>query len=80
MYRLQEGDLTVTNYFVNAIWDEEAEVYISETNVPGLNVEAATLPEFMEIAASFAGELISANTVGQPVKEHPTAKLQLAYA
>lgn len=51
-------------YYVRAVWDDEAKVFISDTNVPGLNVEAATLHEFMEIVEELAPEMLAANVSG----------------
>jgi hypothetical protein len=72
--------LSAKTYYVKAIWDEEAEVYYSETNVPGLVVEADTLAEFVEIAQELAPEMLEANVPGykpSPEKRHPTAALEL---
>jgi len=49
------------NFYVKAKWDEEAKVYFSETNVPGLNIEAVTLKEFLELAEDLAPQLLKAN-------------------
>ena len=49
------------SYYVEAVWDAEAEVYVSKTNIPGLVVEAATQTEFFEIAHELAPELLRAN-------------------
>ena len=70
-------------YYVRAIWDEEAGVYYSETNVPGLNVEAETLHEFIEIAEELAPQMLEANVPGwtpETPKARPTAELELAVA
>jgi hypothetical protein len=68
-------------YYVRAIWDEAAEVYCSETNVPGLNIEAATLPEFMDLAMVLGREMLEANVPGYSgAGLHPTASLELAVA
>jgi hypothetical protein len=48
-------------YTVEAIWDPEAGVYYAKTDIPGLNVEAATVAEFIEIVKDVAPELIEAN-------------------
>lgn len=37
---------TEASFFVQAVWDEEAGVYISHSDIDGLHVEAATLDEF----------------------------------
>jgi hypothetical protein len=37
-----------TTYYVKAVWDAEAEVFYAETDIPGLNVEGATMAEFFQ--------------------------------
>lgn len=49
-------------YSIRAIWDPEAEVYSSESDVPGLVVEAASLAEFVAIAEELLPQLLKANT------------------
>lgn len=70
-------------YYVRAQWDDEAGVYYSETNVPGLNVEAETLAQFIEIAEELAPQMLEANVPDwrpdQP-KARPTAELALVAA
>ena len=48
-------------FYVKAIWDPEAGVWISESNILGLNVETATLAEFEAMARHFAPELLAEN-------------------
>lgn len=48
-------------FFVKAIWDEEAQVYYSETDIFGLNIETKTLNEFEEVMNEFALEMIMDN-------------------
>ena len=43
---------------IRAIWDPEAEVYYSESGVPGLVVEAATYEEFVDITHDLLPELL----------------------
>ena len=49
------------SYHVKAIWDEEAGVFYAETDIPGLNVEAVTLKEFIEIVEELAPQMLNAN-------------------
>ena len=71
----------VVQTYVKAIWDEAAEVYYSETNVPGLTVEAATLPQFMDLAMELGREMLEANVPGYSgAGLHPSASLELAVA
>ena len=48
-------------YHVQADWDAEAKVWISSSNIPGLVIEADTLPEFVELAQALAPELLADN-------------------
>ena len=48
-------------YHVEASWDDEAKVWISSSNIPGLVIEAPSLPEFVELAQALAPELLSDN-------------------
>ena len=48
-------------YFVKALWDAEAAVWISETDIPGLVIEADTLAEFETLLAELAPEMLAAN-------------------
>ena len=49
------------SFFVQAILDEEAGVYISNSDITGLHVEANTLDEFVEIVKDIAPDLLAAN-------------------
>jgi hypothetical protein len=44
-------------YHVKALWDAEAGVYYSQNDIPGLNIEAETLREFIEIAEELAPQI-----------------------
>jgi hypothetical protein len=47
---------------VNAVHDEEAGVwFVESSDLPGLNVEAATLDELVTIVADLAPDLIAVN-------------------
>jgi len=48
-------------FYVRAIWDEEAQVYYSETDIFGLNIETKALDEFEEVMNALALELIMNN-------------------
>lgn len=50
-------------FFVRAIWDDEAQVYVSESDIKGLHIETKTLDEFKEVLDDVAVELILANHV-----------------
>ena len=70
-----------TTYYVNAVWDAEASVYYSESNIPGLVVEADTLAEFVAIAEELAPEMLRDNvfSVGR-VGQGSIAAAELRYA
>jgi hypothetical protein len=46
-------------FYVKAIWDPEAGVWCSESNIVGLVLETATLGEFENLARHFAPELLA---------------------
>lgn len=48
-------------FYVKAIWDADAGVWCSESNILGLVVETATLSEFEALARHFASELLAEN-------------------
>jgi hypothetical protein len=50
-----------SNYYVRAIWDPEASVWISETDIPGLVIEANTLAEFESLMVELAPEMLALN-------------------
>ena len=46
---------------VQAVWDADAEVFYSRSDIEGLHIEAADLEEFEAIMIDVAPELIIAN-------------------
>lgn len=48
-------------FVVKAVWDDEAGVYVSESDIVGLHIEAATVDEFEDLMMDLAPELIVAN-------------------
>jgi hypothetical protein len=50
-----------SDYHVQADWDAEARVWVSTSNIPGLVVEADSLPEFIELVQALAPELLVDN-------------------
>ena len=48
-------------YYVKALWDAEAKVWVSETDIPGLVIEADTLAEFEELFQALAPEMLAEN-------------------
>lgn len=62
-------------FYVTAIWDDEAEVYTSESNIRGLHIVTKTLQEFEEVMEDAAFDLIMSNHIAsknldnRPVRE-----------
>jgi hypothetical protein len=48
-------------FYVKALWDPEAKVWYSETDIEGLFIETSTLVEFEEIMPELARSMIVAN-------------------
>jgi Domain of unknown function (DUF1902) len=53
-------------YSIKAIWDEEAKVFISESDIIGLHIEADTIEEFETVMHDVALELILENHISVP--------------
>jgi hypothetical protein len=49
------------HFEVRAVWDAEARVYYSDSDIIGLHIEADTLEEFERLVNAEAAELIVAN-------------------
>jgi hypothetical protein len=54
-----------SSYYVKAIWDPEASVWVSETDIPGLVIEANTLSEFESLMVELAPEMLEINGEGR---------------
>lgn len=48
-------------FMIRAVWDGDAGVFYSESDIIGLHIEAKTLDEFEEIFRELAPDLIVAN-------------------
>ncbi|MCF6344584.1 MAG: DUF1902 domain-containing protein [Devosiaceae bacterium] len=48
-------------FTIQALWDEEAKVFYSESDIDGLHVETESLEEFEEVIMDLAPDLILAN-------------------
>ncbi|MEM9032306.1 MAG: DUF1902 domain-containing protein [Pseudomonadota bacterium] len=48
-------------FTVKAVWDPEAEVFVAESDIIGLHIEAGTLDAFEATMHDVAAELILAN-------------------
>jgi hypothetical protein len=51
-------------FTVTAVWDPDAEVFTTTSDIPGLVVEAATFKEVVDLVRSLAPEVIAANVPG----------------
>jgi hypothetical protein len=49
------------SYYVKAFWDSEARVWCSESDIPGLVIEAYTLSEFERLMMELAPEMLAEN-------------------
>lgn len=49
------------SFYVKAFWDAEASVWCSESNIPGLVLQAETLEEFQDLIRHFGPDLLAEN-------------------
>ena len=49
------------SFKVTAVWDPEAKVFTSTSDIPGLVVEAETFEEFVSLVEALAPEVLEAN-------------------
>ncbi|MDY6924725.1 MAG: DUF1902 domain-containing protein [Pseudomonadota bacterium] len=72
------------SYYVKALWDDQAKVWYSDSNIPGLVIEADTLAEFEQLMNDLAPEMLSANAdvhkASVPFKFHACQERELAVA
>ena len=54
---------------VTAIWDEEAKVFYSQSDIIGLHIESATLDDFEIVMMDVAPGLVIANHFSKPELE-----------
>jgi Domain of unknown function (DUF1902) len=50
-----------STFFVRAFWDDEAKVYVSESDTKGLHIAAETREEFESVILEHAGEFVTEN-------------------
>ena len=50
-------------FFVKALWDDEAKVFYSESDIEGLHIEASGIEEFEDVLFDTAINLIVANHI-----------------
>ena len=46
---------------VTAVWDDEAKVFTSSSDIPGLVVEADTFEEFVALVEALAPDILTTN-------------------
>ncbi len=63
-------------FYVNAVWDEEANVFYSKSNIKGLHIEADTIEEFSDLVKEFAPELIFNNHFKTEYMQNLSAHVQ----
>jgi hypothetical protein len=71
-----------SNFTVTAVWDPEAELFTTESDIPGLFVEAATFEELIDLVRALAPEVIAANVLAAsaPHKVQIVTRRELAVA
>ena len=52
-----------STFYVKPVWDGEAKVYYSDTNIFGLHIEAKTKDEFDTLVQELAPDLILENHI-----------------
>ena len=66
MARSEEATVSKV-YHVEALWDPEAKVWVSKSDVPGLVIETSTLAEFEALIRELAPDLITDHGGARPV-------------
>ena len=71
-----------SSYTITATWDAEAGVFTSQSDIPGLVIEAGTFEEFVELVRALAPEVIAANLPSSrgPHKLRVETRIDLAVA
>lgn len=71
-------------YFVKAQWDDQAKVWYSNSNIPGLVIEADTIAEFEKLMNELAPVMLAENAdvhrVNVPFEFSACQKRELAVA
>lgn len=65
-------------FWVSPVWDAEAQVFISESNIKGFHIEASTESEFLQIVSELAHEMIIENHY-ENAKPEPLRRVSMAY-
>ncbi len=53
-------------FTVTALWDEEAEIFFSKSDIDGFHIEAETIEEFESLMMKLGPDLIVANHILKP--------------
>jgi Domain of unknown function (DUF1902) len=72
--------MAAKQYVIRAVWDPEARVFFAESNVPGLNVEAETIPELVEILQDVVPALLLDANAPQSERRRVRLEADLALA
>ena len=69
-------------FTVEAIWDAEAQVFTSQSDIPGLVIEADSFEEVVSLVEALAPDVIAANIpdVPRPYSVKVEARRELAVA
>lgn len=51
----------MSDFTMRAVWDAENRIFVSESNIKGLHIEAETIEEFEEVMNGIAGDLLASN-------------------
>ena len=63
-------------FYVRALWDADAKVFYSESDIFGLHIETATIEEFETVMTDMAADLIIANHYSaQDIANRPLREL-----
>ena len=66
---------TKQEFYIEALWDEEAKVYYSKSDIPGLNIEANSLGEFEDYMQDLVPILLIENVLKPILEENILRKM-----
>jgi hypothetical protein len=61
-------------FYVRAVWDDEAKVFYSDSDIIGLHIETPTIEEFEAVMNDVAADLIFANHTSAPDMANKTMR------
>lgn len=53
-------------FTVRALWDDEAGIFYSESDITGFHIEAGSIEEFEQLMMELAPDLVIANHISMP--------------